>query len=334
MRAFYLSEQTPLDALALSEDDQPVPRPGEALIRLKAAALNHRDLWILTGPVGSPGILGSDGSGVIESVGESTAMPVGGGEVVINPSLHWGPREDAYDGRTWSILGLPADGTFAEYITVPVSHVYPKPAHLTFEEAAALPLAGLTAYRALVPQGGLEPGERVLIHAIGGGVAIFALQFAVALGARVMVTSTQDWKLERARQLGAECAINSKSDDWVERAKEWSDGKGVDLVVDSLGGDYLARSLEALRLGGRVVNFGRTASGDATINVRLLFWNQLRIIGATMGSPSDFAGMLALVTQHLIHPVIDRVCSLEQIGEAAAAMQRADQFGKIVLTID
>jgi NADPH:quinone reductase-like Zn-dependent oxidoreductase len=191
---------------------------------------------MLEGGLKEPAIPGSDGSGVVEAVGSGVTTLRPGDEVIINPSLHWGEREDAYDPATWSILGVPVNGTFAEYIAVPASHVHPRPAHLSFEEAAALPLAGLTAYRALFPQGEMQPGDHILIHGIGGGVALFALQFAKACGARVMVTSTQDWKLTRAAELGADAGVNSKTADWVQQAREWTGGRGVDLVIDSLGG--------------------------------------------------------------------------------------------------
>jgi NADPH:quinone reductase-like Zn-dependent oxidoreductase len=250
--------------------------------------------------------------------------------VVINPSLNWGPDESV-SGPGWSILGWPTDGTLAEAVVVPAEQVAPKPAHLGWEEAAALPLAGLTAYRALVTRARLLPGETVLVHGIGGGVALLALQLARVIGARVMVTSTSDEKLARAKSLGAEAGANSHSSDWVAAAREWAGGQGVDVVVDSLGGDYLAQSLQALRRGGRLVSFGRTQSSSATIDVRALFWHELSLLGSTMGSPRDFAGLLALVNQHQLHPVIDKVYSLEDGCWAFQRLSQGQQFGKIVI---
>jgi len=334
MRALYLTDQVPLDSLALSDVPTPTPKPGEVLIRLKAAALNHRDLYIALAPEGDKGILGSDGAGVVEAIGDGVTQFAPGAEVIVNPSLGWGNREDAYDERTWSILGIPVDGTFAEYMTIGAEVVHPKPPHMTFEEAAALPLAGLTAYRALFPRGNLQAGDHVLIHAISSGTSIFALQFAKAAGAQVMGTSTHDWKLERVVPLGLDAGVNSKSVDWVQRAKEWTGGRGVDLVIDSLGGEYLARSLEALRLGGRAVNFGRTVSREVKLNVSLLFWNELSLLGTTMGSPADFAAMLEFVNLHKIKPVIDQVISFENIREAFQRMDAAEQIGKIVVRME
>ena len=265
---------------------------------------------------------------MIAAAGASGWAP--GSEVIINPSLGWGDREDAY-GAGWSILGWPRDGTLAEAIVAPAENVYPKPAHLSFEQAAALPLAGLTAYRALVPRAALQAGERVLIHGIGGGVALLALQFALALGARVMVTSTSDDKLTRAAALGADFGVNSRSSDWVAAARDWSGGGGVDVVVDSIGGEYLARSLHALRHGGRLVTFGTTSDKHATIEVNEVYWRQLSILGASMGSPADFAAMLALVNAHGITPVVDSVWPLDEGCRAFERLARGEQFGKIVV---
>ncbi|MEP7359189.1 MAG: zinc-binding dehydrogenase, partial [Anaerolineales bacterium] len=264
MKALRITRAIIPDDLNPSDIAAPVPGPAEALISLRAASLNHRDLHMFSWEPDAPFTLGSDGAGVVTECGAQAAGCAPGAEVVINPSLNWGPREDAY-GPNWSILGWPRDGTLAEAIAIPAENVYPKPAHLTFEQAAALPLAGVTAYRALVPRAQLQPGERVLIHGIGGGVALLALQFALALGANVMVTSTSDDKLARAAALGADFGVNSRHGDWVASAQEWSGGAGVDVVVESLGGDTLARSLNALRHGGRLVTFGTTSDAHATI---------------------------------------------------------------------
>ena len=331
MRALKVSEQITIEELTVSDVDDPIPTGGEVLIRLKAAALNHRDLHFFNRPVDAPVIPGSDGSGVIELVGEDVDGWSPGQEVIIYPSLAWGNRQDAFS-EDFTILGGPSDGTFAEKIAVPAEHVYPKPAHLSFEEAAALPLAGLTAYRTLFFRAKVEVGERVLIHGIGGGVALFALQFAKARGAIVMVTSQHDDKLEQAQNLGADYGVNSSNTDWVKAARDWSGGDGVDVVVESIGGEYLSKSLQTLRLGGRLVTFGRSLSTNATIDIGLTFWNHLSILGSTMGSPADFAGMLELVNAHKITPVVDSVRPLEQGRDAFQRMADGQQFGKVVLT--
>jgi zinc-binding alcohol dehydrogenase/oxidoreductase len=330
MKALQITRAIIPDELCACQVPEPEPAAGQVLVRLRAAALNHRDLNFFNWEPERPFILGSDGAGVLAAAGPGADGPPAGSEVVINPSLNWGEREDCY-GPGWSILGWPTDGTLAEAIAVGAGQVFPKPAHLSFEEAAALPLAGLTAWRALVPRAQVQPGERVLIHGIGGGVALFALQFAVALGARVMVTSTSGEKLERARQLGAEAGVNAQQDDWAEKAREWSGGQGVDVVVESIGGDYLARSLPALRLGGRLVTFGATADKRATIAVNTLYWHQLTLLGTTMGSPRDFAAMLDFVNQHQLRPVVDSVRPLDDGCLAFQRLSRGEQFGKVVL---
>jgi NADPH:quinone reductase-like Zn-dependent oxidoreductase len=330
MRAVKIFKQTAVNEIMLSEVDDPHPAPGEALIRLKAAALNHRDLYFFDTPIDTPIILGSDGSGIVEAVGDGVETWQSSDEVVIYPSLDWGEGEDAFSSD-FTILGGPRDGTLAEMIAIPAGNIYRKPKVLSFEESATLSLAGLTAYRALISRAHLKAGEHVLIHGIGGGVALFAMQFAKAVGARVMVTSRHSTKLDRAHTLGADLGINSGNQDWVQVARDWTDGRGVDLVVDSIGGDYLSKSLEALCLGGRLVTYGRTARTDTTIDVGLTFWNHLSIIGSTMGSPKDFAGMLQLVNDHSIKPVIDSIRPLSDVANAFERMAEGAQFGKLVL---
>jgi zinc-binding alcohol dehydrogenase/oxidoreductase len=330
MKALRITRAIVPDDLNLSEIPAPVPGPGDVLISLKAAAINHRDLHLFSWAPDAPFTLGSDGAGVVAQAGPEAGAWMPGAEVIINPSLDWGPREDAY-GPDWSILGWPRDGTLAEAIAVRAENVFPKPPHLSFEQAAALPMAGVTAYRALVPRARLQAGERVLIHGIGGGVALLALQFALVLGAKVMVTSTSDDKLERAAAMGADFGVNSRQGDWVASAQEWSGGAGVDVVVESIGGDTLARSLKAMRHGGRLVTFGATSDAHANIKVRLVYWHQLSILGATMGSPADFAGMLALVNAHQIEPVVDSVWPLSEGCRAFERLARGEQFGKVVV---
>lgn len=333
MRALRVSRQIAVDDLSISEVKDPVLNRGEVLVALKAAALNHRDLHFFNRPIEKAVIIGSDGCGIIEEAAEDIKEMVSGDGVIIYPSLDWGSREDAFS-KEFTILGGPRNGTFAEKIAIPAVNVYPKPDHLSFEEAAALPLAGLTAYRALFVRAKAEVGERVLIHGIGGGVALFALQFAKVHGTKVMVTSTHDGKLERARNLGADFGVNSKREDWVSAARDWSSGDGVDVVVESIGGEYLSDSLKALRWGGRLVTFGRSMATNATIDIGLTFWNHLSIIGSTMGSPADFAGMLKLVNANEIKPVVDSVRPLEEGRDAFQRMAAGQQFGKLVLTCD
>lgn len=305
-------------------EDVPAPEAGEgwSIVRLGAAALNHRDVFITRGlypKIELPRILGSDGSGEID-----------GRAVVIDPTIGWGADERVWS-RDAAILGMPADGTFAQQVAVPNENIHPKPEHLSVEEAAALPLGGVTAYRATFVCGSLQAGETVLITGVGGGVQTFALLYAKAIGARAVVTSGRDGKLERAKSLGADVAINyATTPDW-HKAVRAAVG-AVDLAIDSAGGDSFAKALTVVKPGGRAVTYGGT-TGDATIKMFPIFWNQLSIFGTSMGSPGDFAAMLDFVTRHRIKPAIDRVYELAEI---AAAMQRMDdalQFGKIVLKI-
>jgi len=331
MRALKLTGKTSLTDLTLSEVADPIPQPGEVLIRLAAAALNHRDLHLVHGRLEGSCILGSDGAGGIAET-NGVAGWEADDEVLINPSMAWGDQSSA-QGDDFNILGVPRDGTIAEYIAVPAENVFARPDHLTNEEAAALPLAGLTAYRALFTRGNVKAGEKVLIHGIGGGVALLALLMAKAAGALVMVTSRAEEKLHLARNHGADAGINARERDWVQEALKWTDGHGVDVVIESIGGDYINRSMAALRLGGRLVSFGRSLSTEAQIDVGTLFWNQLTLLGTTMGSPADFEGMLAFVAQHHIKPVIDSVRPVEEVGAAFRHLDAARQIGKVVLAI-
>lgn len=318
----------------LRVDDVPLPSPGEdeALVRIAAGALNRRDVFITQGlypKIALPRTLGSDGAGEIAAVGTRVTGLEAGAQVVIDPMLGWGSDPQVWDAAGSSILGMPRDGTFAQYVTVPAANVYPRPARLTVEEAAAIPLAGLTAYRAVVTRGKVSPGETVLVTGIGGGVQTFALLFAKRAGARVIVTSGSEEKLERAKALGADLALNyATTPDWHKRVR----GEGVALVVDSSGGETLAKALDAVVPGGRIVVYGGT-NGDATIRMFPLFWKHVTILGTSMGSPLDFAAMLAAFEDGSLHPAIDRVYDLDAAGEAFERMAASHQFGKIVLRV-
>ncbi len=298
----------------------PEAGPGEVVVELRAAALNRRDLLVCGGtyPYPLPLTPGSDGAGIRRDTGE---------EVVIYPSLAWGDREAA-PGPDFQILGGPRDGTFAELIAVPEANVFAKPARLSWEEAAALPLAGLTAYRALFSRGGLRAGETVLVLGAGSGVSTFAVQLAAQAGARVLVTSSSDEKIERSRALGAEGGVNYATSDWVAAVQELG---GADLVIDSIGSTW-PQSLDCLRPGGRVVVFGATGGTEATLPVRPFYFGQWSLLGTTMGSPSDFAGLLAALDSGSWRPVIDSVVPLAEAPTAVEAMASAQHFGKLVLS--
>jgi zinc-binding alcohol dehydrogenase/oxidoreductase len=313
----------------------PVAGPGEVVVRVRAAALNHRDVYICRGQYAGlryPTILGADGAGTVAAVGAGVTHLRIGDAVVINPCLGWG-KDQRVAAPTFRILGMPDNGTFAQLVAVPAANVLPMPAGLSVEEAAAIPLAGLTAYRALVSRGGLQPGDRVLITGVGGGVATLALVLSRRLGARVFVTSGSDEKLRRAAGLGAERGFNYRASDWVAAVRQATDG-GPDLIIDGVGGTTFEHALDVARPGGRLVSYGATTGNAPQLTVRRIFWKQLSVLGTTMGSPADFAAMLALFEGGHLRPVIDRAYPLAEAGAALARLERAEQFGKIVLRID
>jgi NADPH:quinone reductase-like Zn-dependent oxidoreductase len=330
MRAAIL---TGINELGLDHVANPVAGPGEVVVRVKAAALNHRDVWIKSGQYAGlkfPIMPGSDAAGVVHEVGPGVDPEWRDQKVVINPSFDWGHHERAQEPK-FTILGLPKNGTLAEYINVPVTQLAPKPTHLSWEEAAALPLAGLTAYRALFSRAQLEAHEKVLITGIGAGTALFALQFAVAAGAVPFVTSSSPEKLEKAHQLGARHGTLYTSHGW---AKEFGDQYGnFDVIVDSAGGPGFGDLVDLATTGGRIVFFGATRGNPHELPVRKIFWKQLSLLGTTMGSPADFKAMTDFVTAKAIHPVVSEVFPLDRVAEAFALMERGGQFGKIVVSV-
>jgi len=315
--------------------DTPDLQPGEneVIVALSAAALNHRDVWIQKGQYAGlkfPIILGSDGAGVVAQVGSAVSREWLGKEVIINPGMDWGDNLRAQT-RKFKILGLPDNGTFAQAVKVPAENLFEKPAHLSYEQAATLPLGGVTAYRSLITRGNLKAGERVLITGVGGGVAVLAFQFAVATRAQVYVTSGSDAKLERAKQLGAVGGANYRADDWDKQLRTQIDG--FDVIVDSAGGDGFPKLLDLALPGGRIISFGATLGNPKGIDLRRIFWKQLNLCGSTMGTPEDFALMMELVKEKRIQPVVDKVFPLADAQAALDRMSAAEQFGKIVLSI-
>jgi NADPH:quinone reductase-like Zn-dependent oxidoreductase len=317
------------------EVDTPTLQPGEALVKLKAAALNRRDYWITVGKYGGikyPTILGSDGAGVVTAVGSGEDKHRLDKEVIINPGSGWGDDPNFQSSETFKILGLPEDGTLAEYVKVGVAQLYAKPAHLTWEQAAAVPLAALTSYRALFTKGKAAKGSTVLVTGVGGGTGAFALQLAVAAGCRVFVTSGSGDKLERARHLGAAAGVNYKAQDWAEQLQQLSGG--FDVIIDSTIGPAFPKLVDLAKPGGRIVIFGATAGDIPEINGRKFFYRQLQLLGSMMGTQEDFKAMLGLVNEHKIIPVIDEIFPLVDTAKAIAKMENSSQFGKIVISIN
>ena len=333
MRAVVLHTLGAPDVLKLEDAPDPRPDPGEVVVRLRAAALNHRDVWIRTGRYANiklPLILGSDGAGEVQETGPGVDSAWRGRRVLIDPAFHWGEDERA-QSAAFQILGLPRDGTYAQLVRVPIDHLYDIPAHLSFEEAAAVPLASVTAFRALVTRARLSSADILVVTGIGGGVATCCLLMAASLGARVYVTSGSDAKIEAATAHGAAGGVNHGDPEWPRALISLIGGR-PDVVVDGAGGETFNHALDVVKPGGRVVSYGATLGAAKNLEVRRIFWKQLNVLGSTMGTARDFAAMLELYATGM-RPVVDSVLPLEEAAEAHRRMEEGRQFGKIVLKI-
>lgn len=336
MKAIRLNELGGPENLEYEDLPEPEPGPGEVVVRLRNAALNRRDVFVTRGmypgakPDALPVTLGSDGAGEVVARGDGANGPSEGTEVVINPALHWG-EDPRVPGKEYRILGLPDDGTFAEFVKAPADHVFPKPSHLSSAEAAAIPLAALTAYRALVTRGELQAGETVVVPGIGGGVATFLVQLAAAMGAMVFVTSGSDEKIEKAKELGAAGGVNYNAENWSKELRSMTGG--VDLSVDSIGGEVFDALVTIAKPGGRVVSFGATAGPVEKLVLPKIFLKQLEVRGTAMGTAEEFGAMLDLYTEKGLHPVINETFPLEETTAAMLHMEEGSGIGKIVLDI-
>jgi zinc-binding alcohol dehydrogenase/oxidoreductase len=329
MRAVRIHEDGGPEVLVLEDVEDPVAGPGEVLVRLRASALNHLDVWVRKGlpSVPKPRILGADGAGVVEALGDGVSGLEPGDRVVLNPGVE-------APGGEIHVIGEHGDGTNAELIAVPATNVHPIPGGLSFEEAAAFPLVFETAYRMLVTRAQLREGEWVLLWGIGGGVSTAGLAIAKALGARTIVTSSSDAKLDRARELGADVAVSHADLAGVKAAvKEATGGHGVDVVVDHVGEATWRTSLDVAAREGRIAVCGATTGPNPPAALHRVWWKQLTILGSTMGTAADFAGAYALIEEGRARPVLDEVLPLEEIRAAHARLEAGEQLGKIVLTI-
>lgn len=318
MKALVLRQKNELPEL----NEVPIPGSGnnESLINLRYSALNHRDVWITKGmypKIGLDTILGSDGMGYMDDK-----------RVLINPGKYWGEKQ-SHQSKSFEVLGMPSDGTFAEWINIQNGLVHYVPAHLSDPEAAALPLGGVTAYRTLFSRCKLKKDELVLINGTGGGVAHFALLFSIATGAEVYVTSGSDAKIKQAIKLGAKEGVNYKKDRYQENLKEICP-QGFDVIIDSAAGDQFSELVNLCAPGGRIGIYGGTLGKIKGINPQILFWRQISILGSTMGSEKDFSDMLGFVEQHKIHPVIDKIIPLSEFDKGFQRLEESEQFGKVV----
>jgi len=344
MKAATIHQHGGLECVQV-EDDFPEPEPGrgEVLIDVKAAALNHLDIWVREGSreldVEKPLVLGSDAAGTVAGLGPETHGWREGDEVVLNPGLSCGCCEFCMRGEhsecsSFGVIGMTRQGTFAERVVVPAANLFAKPAHLSFTQAAALPLSHLTAWRMLASRAELQAGESVLIHGIGGGVALAGLQIAKMIGAETVVTSSSDSKLHRAREMGADHLLNYKEvDELADHVVEAVGGRGVDVAFDTVGEETWPVDFAAVRKGGRIVLCGITTGPIARTNLQQLYWRQLTVMGTTLGSHEDMRQLLRAVDVERLEPVVDSVEPLEHAQDAMRRMQERRQFGKIVLEI-
>ncbi|HOY03900.1 MAG TPA: zinc-binding dehydrogenase [Saprospiraceae bacterium] len=308
--------------LEYGESTDPVGNKETVVVKLMAAAVNHRDVFITQGlyaGIQTPVILGSDGAGEYR-----------GRRVLLYPALEWGDQT-THQGKRFRVLGMPENGTFAEQIAISRKNLFPMPEHLDWQQGAALPLAGLTAWRALFSRCRLKKGEKVLITGIGGGVALMALQFALAAGAEVTVTSGSDEKLEKARTIGAHHTANYREEDWDKRLKK-SVG-AFDVIIDSAAGDAFSLLVGLASPGARIGIYGGTLGKVGGLSLQPVFWKQISILGSTMGSPQEFGKMLKFVGQHRIITIVDSVFDLKDGNAGLERMDKGEQFGKIVFRV-
>ncbi|GGF20457.1 alcohol dehydrogenase [Halobacillus andaensis] len=329
MKAINHSKLEGLNGLSYEEMDLPPVESNKVRVKLKTAGMNRRDVAVTSRHKTDepPLILGSDGAGIIDEVGAEVEHVQKGEEVIINPGLGWKQNSDAPPAG-FEIVGLPDHGTFAEYITIPADNVEPKPNHLNWEEAGVLSLAALTAYRVLFTRAKIKQGDTVMLPGIGSGVLTFALKFAKAAGARVIVTSRSEEKLEKAKELGADAAILTQSD-WNEELKD----EQVDVLVESIGRATFDKSLQIIRKGGTIVTFGATTEDEVTIDIRKFFYGQYNLLGSTMGSAEEFKALLQFIEQHDIKPEVDRMFELSEYKEAFEYLRDSKNFGKIGFSI-
>jgi NADPH:quinone reductase-like Zn-dependent oxidoreductase len=349
MKALVLKGHGDLSQVALS--DVPVPEvrtPGDVRIRLRAAALNHLDLWTVRGLPGLtvkfPHVLGGDGAGVVDAVGPGVTRVKPGDGVLFNPGISCYRCEWCLQGEhslcvDYQLLGEHLPGTLAEYVVVPEPNValIPPPTAsrrpLTFPEAAAFSLVTLTAWRMLITRARLRPGETVLIWGVGGGVSLAALQVAKLAGARAIVTSSSDAKLEKARALGADVTLNHAATDVGREVRRLTERRGADVIVENVGAATWEQSLRMLGRAGRLVTCGATSGPNVPVDVRRLFWYQWDILGSTMGNAREYGEIVRLLGQGRLGPVVDAVFPLADARRALERLESAEQFGKVVVEI-
>jgi NADPH:quinone reductase-like Zn-dependent oxidoreductase len=342
MKAMRIHQHGGTEVLKLEQVDPPRPKPGEVLVRVKACAMNHLDLWTRNGLPGlripMPHILGSDIAGIVKEVGDEVSGVEPGEEVVLQPGLSCGRCLRCLQGRDseckdYKIFGYQVDGGYTELMPVPVGNLLPKPKSLSFEEAASVPLVFLTAWHMLVERARIRPGEDVLVLAAGSGVGIASIQVAKLWGARVIATASTDTKLEKAKGIGADEIINYKEKDFAEEVRRLTAKKGVEVVVEHVGTDTFAKSLQSLAKGGRLVTCGATSGPKFEGDLRFIFARHLSVLGSYMGGKRELAELIPLFDRGGLQPVVDKVFPLEEAAAAHRRMENRELFGKIVLSL-
>lgn len=328
MKALVLTKPGQLEII---ETPKPALQPGEVLIKMSAAALNKRDQFIREGKypnIQINAVLGSDGAGEVIELSDGVDSSWKGKMVLINPNMNWG-ESLAAQGREYAILGMPSNGTMAEYIAVPHDRIHAIPEHLKPEEAAAIPLGGLTAYRACFTHGKIKQNENVLISGFGGGVAQFAFQFAMEACGNVFITSSKKDKIDKAIEMGASGGFNYKDPDWYKNP--WQTKGGFDVVIDSAGGNQINNFIKIMRPAGRIVFYGATNGLPSSIDLYRMFWNQITLQGSTMGNDQEFTEMLHFISRRKINPVIDSTRPFDEVISAFDDLAKGDKLGKIVV---
>jgi len=340
MQAVVIHEHGGIEKLKIEKVADPQPGEDEVLLEVKACALNHLDIWTRRGIPGQkfplPLIPGSDIAGVVKVTGSAVKGIRAGDRVVVQPGLSCGRCAACLAGtdnlcRSYGIIGETRNGGCAQLVVVPSINIIPLREGLSFDEAAAVPLTFLTAWHMLVARAHVRPGDDVLVHAGGSGVGVAAIQIAKLHGARVIATAGSDAKLKRARELGADDVINYRKYDFYEEARKITGKRGVDIIIDSIGADVWHKDLKLLKQGGRVVTCGVTSGFEVATDIRYIFFRNLSILGATMGSKAELLDVMRLVEKKALKPVVDTVFTMEKIAEAHKRMEGRKQFGKIVV---
>ena len=333
MKALLLESTDGPEAVRVVDVETPEPVAGQVRVAIKAASMNHREMWISRGlypGMVTPCTMGCDGAGVVDMIGEGVTGVEIGDEVVLYPGRDWGPNRHAPQAE-FGLLGMPHPGTIAEYVCVPAENLAPKPAGMSWEEAAASILTGLTAWRALMFKGQLQPTDTVLISGVGGGVATFGLAYAVALGCKVYVTGESEEVIERAKSMGATDGLLYTDPEWRKKVGPMTGG--IDVVLDGAPGPSYANYIRAIKPGARIVIYGSTAGDKFEITATGVFLKSASIVGSQVGDPEDFRNMLDFIDKHGIKPVIEKTFPLVEADKALTYLENDHKFGKVAITV-